>query len=113
MLFFAQVKKLRDRQDEDERFTALMDRHRQRMLMLEKEKRVILAMPAGDLDDWELKRIRAAAKVQAHWRGYKARQQYAQLPDRVQREQVSMTTHCFVPMPRLCADLHAYADYAC
>lgn len=61
------------------------------MQMLEAEKRAILAMPAADLDDWEIKRMRAAARVQAHWRGYKARRKYAKSPERIKREQASIS----------------------
>lgn len=46
-------------------------------------------MPATELDDWQNKRHRAAAMVQAHWRGRVQRRKWAQRePERLKRDEV-------------------------
>lgn len=57
--------------------------------LLELDKREILAVPATELDDWQKKRHRAAAMVQAHWRGLVQRRKWAQRePERLRRDEV-------------------------
>lgn len=45
-------------------------------------------MPGGELEEWELRRLRAVVKVQAHWRGLLQRRKMAKSPERARREQV-------------------------
>lgn len=56
--------------------------------VLELEKRQLLRTPAAEYDEREERRHRAAAKVQAHWRGLVARRRWCQSPERIKREQV-------------------------
>ncbi len=64
-----QLRKQKDRVDHEKRFNDVMERHRQRIYLLEAERREVLEQPASELDEWETRRRKAAVKVQAHWRG--------------------------------------------
>lgn len=72
------AKKEKDRHASEARFNMVMDRHRERIYMLEAEKRELLKLHAGEVDEWQAKRHRAAVKVQAHWRGLVERRRLAQ-----------------------------------
>ncbi|KXZ46393.1 hypothetical protein GPECTOR_44g69 [Gonium pectorale] len=83
------VQEQRDRQDMEQRFHGLMDRHREKMRILEEEKRELLKLPGGELEDWERRRFLAAVRVQAAWRGLVARRRLARSPERAKREQAA------------------------
>ena len=72
------VKKEQERHVSEARFNTVMDRHRERIYMLEAEKRELLKLNAGEVDEWQAKRHRAATKVQAHWRGLVERRRLTQ-----------------------------------
>ncbi|GLC39304.1 hypothetical protein PLESTB_001576100 [Pleodorina starrii] len=84
-----QVQDQRNRQQLEQRFEAVMDKHRKKMRVLELEKRALLALPGGDVEEYEQRRLLAAIKVQAHWRGLVARRKLARSPERAQREQAA------------------------
>jgi hypothetical protein len=72
------AKKEKERHVSEARFNSVMDRHRERIYMLEAEKRELLKLKAGEVDEWQATRHRAAVKVQAHWRGLVERRKLAQ-----------------------------------
>ncbi|GIL76623.1 hypothetical protein Vretifemale_6122 [Volvox reticuliferus] len=84
-----QVQEQRGRQQLDQRFQAVMDKHREKMRILEEEKRTLMALPGSEMEEYEQRRLMAAIKVQAHWRGLVARRKLAQSPERIRREQAA------------------------
>lgn len=83
------IREQRDRGDLDRRFQDIMEKHREKIQVLEVEKRELMKVPGGELEDWEMRRLRAVIKVQAHWRGLVQRRRMAQSPERVQREKAA------------------------
>lgn len=82
-----QVGEERGRRAAEARFQSVMARHRERIYILEKEKRLIEATPAADIEEWEAKRHKAAAMVQAWWRGHQQRKAWAaQGPARLKKQ---------------------------
>jgi hypothetical protein len=64
-------------QQQAARFQAVIARHRERITALERDKRVLQGLPAGELQQWEARRHAAATVIQARWRGARQRQQLA------------------------------------
>ncbi|KAG2447816.1 hypothetical protein HYH02_007273 [Chlamydomonas schloesseri] len=83
------VAEQRRRHDMEQRFLTVMDKHREKIRILEAEKRALLALPGAELEDWERRRFLAAVRVQAAWRGLVARRKMAQSPERARREQAA------------------------
>ncbi|KAG2486333.1 hypothetical protein HYH03_015037 [Edaphochlamys debaryana] len=81
----------RGRHDMEQRFHAIIEKRREKMRLLEAEKREILAMPGSELEEWEQRRFFAAVRMQAHWRGLVARRKMAQSPERLRREKAAAT----------------------
>ncbi|EFJ43579.1 hypothetical protein VOLCADRAFT_96187 [Volvox carteri f. nagariensis] len=84
-----QIQDQRSRQQLEQRFEAALDRHREKMRVLEMEKRALLVLPGSEVEEYEQRRVMAAVKVQAHWRGLVARRKMAQSPERRRREQAA------------------------
>lgn len=138
MLSCVQVLDAREKAALEERFQATMARHRERIYMLEKHKRLVQAQPAQDIDIWHnkvgasgtehaasplparsavvlamqymrcmlavMQRTKAAARIQAAWRGYVQRKIFARMdPERAKREAVSGETHANT---RMCSYRH-------
>lgn len=82
-----QVGEERDRQAMAERFQTTMARHRERIYVLEKQKREVLNVPSQDIEQWDSARHAAARRVQAAWRGYMQRKKWAAMdPERMKRQ---------------------------
>ncbi|GFR44941.1 hypothetical protein Agub_g6029, partial [Astrephomene gubernaculifera] len=84
-----QVQEQRGRQELDQRFNAVMERHREKIRVLELEKRALQALPGAEMAEREAVRVAAAVRVQAAWRGCLARRRMAQSPERARREQAA------------------------
>ncbi|PNW82568.1 hypothetical protein CHLRE_06g284300v5 [Chlamydomonas reinhardtii] len=84
------VAEQRGRQEMEQRFHTVMDKHREKIRILEAEKRALLALPGAELEEWERRRFLAAVRVQAAWRGLVARRKMAKSPERARREQAAL-----------------------
>lgn len=72
-----QLTKLRDAAAQEETYQRVMQRHQERIQQLERERRALAAVPPAELSHWEAGRHRAAARIQACWRGALERRRLA------------------------------------